>query len=159
MQGEDAMSQIGSKTEIQKYILASRYAVLNYVRRDLTPVSRAIGSFAPDGDDLFFSTGKESSKVAEIHINKRISFYFEHDNQVLENWKSVLLIGDAEPVSVGSSDYNKAIERLGAKSPRFRERVAKGDLDSAVIYRINTSEFEYLDRSKGYGPPLKISVI
>ena len=152
------MSQTENKTEIYKYILASRYALLNYVRHDLTPVSRAIGSFAPDGDDLFFSTGKESAKVQEINKNKRVSFYFEHDNQVQENWKSVLLIGDAEPVSVGSSDYNKAIERLGDKSPRFRERVAKGDLDSAVIYRINTSELEYLDRSKGYGPPLKISV-
>ena len=152
------MSQTENKTEIQKYILASRYALLNYVRHDLTPISRAIGSFAPDGDDLFFSTGKESSKVEEINKNKRVSFYFEHDNQVLEDWKSVLLIGDAEPVQVGSSDYNKAIDRLGAKSPRFRERVAKGDLDSALIYKINTREFEYLDRSKGYGPPLKISV-
>ena len=152
------MSQADNKSEIQQYILDSKYALLNYVRHDLTPVSRAIGSFAPDGDDLFFSTGKESSKVKEINNNKRVSFYFEHDNQVLENWKSVLLIGDAEPVSVGSFDYNKAIERLGAKSPRFRERVVKGDLESAVIYRINTSELEYLDRSKGYGPPLKISL-
>ena len=135
------MSQTENKTEIQKYILASRYALLNYVRHDLTPISRAIGSFAPDGDDLFFSTGKESSKVEEINKNKRVSFYFEHDNQVLEDWKSVLLIGDAEPVQVGSSDYNKAIDRLGAKSPRFRERVAKGDLDSALIYKINTREF------------------
>ena len=152
------MSQTENKTEIQKYILASRYALLNYVRQNLTPVSRAIGSFAPDGDDLFFSTGKESAKVEEINRNKRVSFYFEHDNQVLENWKSVLLIGDAEPVIVGSADYNKAIEHLSAKSPRFRERVAKGDLDSALIYRIKTSELEYLDRSKGYGPPLNISV-
>ena len=152
------MSQTENLPEIRTYILDSKYALLTYVRRDLTPVSRAIGSFAPDGDDLYFSTGKESSKVQEIKYNKRVSFYFEHDNQVLESWKSVLLIGDAEPVSAGSADYDKAIERLGAKSPRFRERVANGDLDSAVIYRINTRELEYLDRSKGYGPPLKISV-
>jgi len=153
------MSQAENHAEIQRYIQDSKYALLNYVRRDLTPVSRAIGSFALDGFDLFFSTGKETSKVQEIAHNKRVSFYFEHDNQVLERWKSVLLIGDAEQVSVGSVDYDKAIERLGAKSPRFRERVEKGDLDSAVIYRIKTRELEYLDRSKGYGPPQKISLI
>ncbi len=141
------MSQTDNKTEIQQYIRDSKYALLNYVRHDLTPISRAIGSFAPDGDDLFFSTGKESAKVQEINKNKRVSFYFEHDNQVLENWKSVLLIGDAEPISVSSIDYAKAVERLGAKSPRFKERVEKGELGTTAIYKINTSEIEYLDRS------------
>lgn len=149
------MSQTNNKSEIQKYILDSKYALLNYVRSDLTPVSRAIGSFAPDGDDLFFSTRQETSKVKEIEKNRRVSFYFEHDNQAPESWKSLLLIGDAEPVSVSSQDYEKAVERLGAKSPRFKERVEKGELDITVIYRIKTSEFQYLDRSKGYGPPLK----
>ncbi len=67
-----------------------------------------------------------------------------------------LLIGDAEPLTVGSNDYAKAIDRLGAKSPRFRERIAKGDLDSAIIYKVKTSELEYLDRSKGKGPAQKI---
>ena len=69
--------------------------------------------------------------MQEINKNKRVSFYFEHDNQVQENWKSVLLIGDAEPVSVGSSDYNKAIERLGecarhvilTRAPRADEEI------------------------------------
>ncbi|NTW48155.1 MAG: pyridoxamine 5'-phosphate oxidase family protein [Chlorobiales bacterium] len=152
------MSQAENKTEILKYILDSKYALLTYVRNDLTPVSRAMGSFAPDGDDLYFSTGKDTSKVQEIEKNKRVSFYFEHDNQAPESWKSVLLIGDAEQVSVGTTDYDKAVERMGAKSPRFRERISKGDLGSAAIYKINTSEFEYLDRSKGNGPARKIVI-
>ena len=57
------------------------------------------------------------------------------------------MIGDAEPVSVSSQDYEKAVERLGAKSPRFKERVEKGELGTTAIYRINTTELEYLDRS------------
>jgi pyridoxamine 5'-phosphate oxidase len=152
------MSKIEYQKEILKYILDSKYALLTYVRADRTPVSRAMGSFALDGDNLFFSTSKESAKVPEIENNNRVSFYFEHDNQVLESWKSVLLIGDAEQVSVGSLDYEKAIERLGNKSPRFRERVAKGDLGSAAIYRIQTNEFEYVDRSNGNAPTRKILV-
>ncbi len=150
------MSQTANKNEIQNYIVDSKYALLTYVRSDLSPISRTIGSYATDGENLFFSTGKESAKVDEIEKNKRVSFFFEHDNQAPESWKSLLLIGDAEPITVGSTDYEKAIERLGAKSPRFRERIAKGDLDSAIIYKVKTSELEYLDRSKGKGPAHKI---
>ena len=152
------MSHPENYSEILNYIQESKFALLTYVRSDLTPVSRAMGSFAPDGENLYFSTGKESAKVREIEKNKRVSFYFEHDNQTPENWKSVLLIGDAEQVNSASTDYATALERLGAKSPRFKERIVKGDLDSAVIYRLGTREVEYLDRSKGYGPPLKIVV-
>lgn len=152
------MSESENYAEIQKYILESKYALLNYVRSDLTPVSRAMGSFASDGENLYFSTGKETAKVPEIETHKRVSFYFEHDNQPPESWKSVLLIGDAHSLQTGTTEYSTALERLAAKSPRFRERVTKGDLDNAVIYRIDTREIEYLDRSKGYGAARKITV-
>ncbi|NTW68844.1 MAG: hypothetical protein HGB23_03220 [Chlorobiaceae bacterium] len=152
------MSNEENKKEILQYILDSKFALLNYVRQDLTPLSRAIGSFAPDGDDLYFSSSKESAKIGEIANNKRVSFYFEHDNQELENWKSLLLIGDAEPLSHGSSDFEKAVERIGARNPRFRERVANGDTANIVLYRISTRELEYLDRSKGNIPARKLVV-
>ena len=152
------MSHSEIQGEILKYILDAKYALLTYVRSDLSPISRTMGSFAPDGENLYFSTGKESSKVREIEKNKRVSFYFEHDNQAPESWKSLLLIGNAEQVSAGSTDYDQAVERLGAKSPRFRERIAKGDLGSAAIYRIRTSELEYFDRSHGNSPIRKIAV-
>lgn len=151
------MSREEHLAEILQYIVDSRYALLTYVRSDLTPISRTMGSFAPDGVDLFFSTGKATAKVPEIEKNRRTSFFFEHDNQAPEHWKSLLLIGDAEPLSAGSSDYDKAVERLAAKSPRFRERVEKKDLDSAAIFRINTRELEYVDRSKG-NSPTKITI-
>ncbi len=152
--GEKTMSQ----SEILQYILDAKHAQLTYVRSDLSPISRTIGSYAPDGEDLFFSTSKESAKVEEIEKNRRVSFFFEHENQAPESWKSLLLIGNAEQVTAGSTDYEKAVERLGAKSPRFRERIAKGDLESAAIYRIKTTELEYLDRSKGNGKLQKIVV-
>jgi len=152
------MSNEENKNEILQYILDSKFALLNYVRQDLTPLSRAIGSFAPDGDDLYFSSSKESAKIGAIAKHQRVSFYFEHDNQELESWKSLLLIGDAEPLAYGSSDFDKAVDRIGARNPRFRERVAKGDSVNIVLYRISTSELEYLDRSKGNIPTRKLVV-
>lgn len=144
--------------EIANYIQGSKYSLLTYLRSDLAPISRAMGSFAPDGVDLYFSTGKESAKVQELEKNRRVSFYFAHDNQSPESWKSVLLIGDVEPVQTGSENYDIALERLSAKSPRFRERIANGDIDGALIYKLVVREIEYLDRSKGYGPARKIVV-
>lgn len=141
--------------EILDYIAASKFGLLTYVRSDSAPISRAMGSFAPDGINLFFSTGADSAKVREIAGNGRVSFYFEQDGQAPENWKSVLLIGDAELLEGGDS-YGAAVNLLAAKSPRFRERVEKDELAGAAIYRINTREVQFLDRSKGYGPPTVI---
>lgn len=152
------MSDEQGYSEIVKYILDSKFGVLTYVRSDRAPVSRAMGSFALDGADLCFSTGRDTAKVVEIENNRRVSFYFEHDNQTPEKWRSVLLVGDAELLHSGSSAYQAAVDRLAAKSPRFRERVEKGDLESAAIYRINTRELQYLDRNKGAGPPQTIIV-
>lgn len=156
--GGMTMSDAAVQAEILQYILESKHAVLTYVRRDLAPVNRAMGSFAPLGNDLFFSTGKDTAKVAEIEHNKRVSFYFEHDNQAAEQWKSVLLIGKAEQVQTGGKDYDAAIQRLSAKSPKFRDRVAKGDLGNAAIYKVAVSELEFVDRSKGYGPPQRVLI-
>ena len=152
------MSAATAKDEILQYILESKYAALSYVRQDLAPVTRAMGSFAPHGNDLFFSTGKDTAKVREIGQHSRVSFYFEHDNQAAEAWKSVLLIGDAREVPAGGEDYHAALQSLSAKNPRFRERVAKGDLENAVIYKVTVTELEYLDRSKGYGTPRRILI-
>lgn len=143
--------------EILDYIVNSKFAVLTYVRNDLAPVSRAMGSFAPDGLDLVFSTRKEAAKVREISGNKRVSFFFEHDNQSPGAWKNVLLIGDAEQVAEGA-EFKKAVELLSAKSPRFRERAANGELSDTAIYKVRAKEIEYLDRTKGPGFIQKITL-
>lgn len=153
------MSETTTKAEILQYILESKHAVLTYLRRDLAPVTRAMGSFAPFGNAFFFSTGKDAAKVEEIGRNPRVSFYFQHENQKLEDWKSVLLIGEAEQVEPGGKGYDDAVRSLSAKSPRFRERVAGGDLGNAAIYKVAVRELQYLDRSKGYGPPQVLLIL
>lgn len=96
--------------------------------------------------------------MRKLEKHKRVSFYIEQANQTPDTWKSVLLIGDAEPLETGSADYATALLRLGAINPRFKERIEKGDLDSATVYKITTREIEYLDRSSGYAGVRKIAV-
>jgi len=145
------------KDEVLDYVTKSQFAVLNYVRADKAPVSRAMGSFVPSGLDLYFSSKKEAAKVKEIATNKRVSFFFEHENQELSAWKNVLFIGDAELVE-GGAELDKAVELLSARNPRFKERVAKGELPQTAIFRVKTREIEYLDRTKGQGFVKKLTV-
>jgi nitroimidazol reductase NimA-like FMN-containing flavoprotein (pyridoxamine 5'-phosphate oxidase superfamily) len=142
--------------EISDYIEKSKFAILTYVREDLAPVSRTMGSFAPDGLDLFFSTRKDAAKVAEITRNRQVSFFFEHDGQSPSEWRSVLLIGDSG-VAEGE-ELKKAVALLSARNPRFRERAAKGELADTLIFKINTKEVEFLDRSKGHGFVQKVDL-
>jgi pyridoxamine 5'-phosphate oxidase len=144
------MSQISWQSEVLDYITNTKFAILAYVREDKTPLLRSMGSFALSGFDLYFSSGKDTSKVTEIIKNPQVSFFFEHDNQNLEGWKSVLLLGRAELLIAGT-EYNNAIELLSNRNPRFKERVVKGELTSTAIFKLKTREIEYLDYSKGFG--------
>lgn len=144
-----------SYDHISDYIAGTRIAVLTYLREGVTPVARSMGSFAPEGLDLFFSTRREAAKVGEIGRKPRVSFFFEQAKQKPESWKNVLLIGDAHEVTE-SAELATAVASLSARNPRFRDRIAQGELASITIFRIRTREIEYLDWSRGFGYVEKI---
>ena len=138
------MGQEQWKQDVVRYIDKTRFAVLAYVRNDSAPLLRSMGSFVPSGLDLYFSTRKDAGKVKEIGDNGRISFLFEHDNQELNQWKSVLLVGAAVKVDSGE-ELTKAVDLLSNRNPRFKERVEKGELAGTQIFRLKTDEIEYLE--------------
>ena len=139
------------KRIITDYIGKTRVSALATVRADGAPVVRAIGGFAPDGLDVYFSTAKASAKAAQIAGDAPVSFYFQHDNQEIPTFKYVNLIGQARELNA-ESERQKAIGILSARSPRFKARAEKGELQDTVIYRVSPSEIKYLDFSKGQGP-------
>ena len=141
------MSQNDLLQETLAYAQNTRFATLNYVRQDNAPVSRAMGSFAFDGSKVVFSSQKEAAKVAAITSNKRISFFFEHDNQELASWKSVLAIGNAEIVEE-KQEKDRVAAILALRNPRFKERIDKDELDKVAIFSLKTDELQYLDRAK-----------
>ncbi|MFZ2948505.1 MAG: pyridoxamine 5'-phosphate oxidase family protein [Desulfuromonadaceae bacterium] len=143
--------------DVFSYIDKTRFAVLAYVRHDGTPLLRSIGSFVPNGLSLYFTTRKDAAKVKEISDRKRISFFFEHEGQELSAWKNLLLVGDAVKIDSGS-DFDDAVQLLSARNPRFKDRVAKGELPSTQIFRLNTEEIEFLDYGKGIGHVEKVTL-
>jgi pyridoxine/pyridoxamine 5'-phosphate oxidase len=134
-----------------EYIKQTRWATLTTMREDAAPVSRAMGSFAPDGLNIVFSTRKNAAKTRHIAKNSFVNFFFQHENQELTTFKNVALIGRAEEVA-GGSEYQRAVELLSARNPRFKVRAERGELSDTAIYLIRTTEIKYLDYANGIGP-------
>jgi general stress protein 26 len=138
------------KSEITGYANAARFANLAYIRHDGSPVLRTLGSFAVAGYDVIFSTKKEAAKVREISENNKVSFYFEHEGQQLPTWKSALFIGEAHKVE-DARELDWAVGILSDRNPRFKDRIAKGELPNIQLFKVNTRDIEYIDYSKGAG--------
>jgi general stress protein 26 len=150
------MSTQNPKDEIDEYIKDLPFVALAYVRADGTPVQRTLGSFVRHESSVFFSTRSDAAKVREIERNPRVSLLFEAENQQLSAWKNVLLIGKALPVTT-DSELKQATELLGARRPRFKERIEKEGLKNTRLFRFETEEIEFLDYAKGTGHREKIT--
>jgi len=138
------------KSEITDYVTATRFATLAYIRDDGSPVQRSFGSFAFSDYDVIFSTRKEAAKVRDISANNKVSFLFEHDNQELPKWRNALFIGKAYKIE-DARELDWAVGIMSERNPRFKERVEKGDLPNIQLFKIKTSDIEYIDYSKGLG--------
>lgn len=143
--------------EIDKYLDTVRFGLLAYVRSDGTPVSRRLGSFAKDGTRILFSTRVDAAKVREIQNQPRVSFLLEAEGQKLPEWKSALFLGKASALTEGP-ELQRAAEILGARNPRFKERISKEGLANTRIFAIHASEVDLVDFSKGFGHSEKVSV-
>ncbi len=146
------MSDHATIEEGRRYLCDAAFVVLNYVREDQTPIARSLGSFSLDGDDLFFSTAKDAAKVREIARHPRVSVFVEHDGQSLDGWKNLLLAGDAELIVPGAPEHARAVGLLSAKSPRFKDRVERGELGAVAVFRVRIREYQYLDFGRGRLP-------
>ena len=151
------MSTQNLKSEIDEYVNGVPFLALAYVRSDGTPVQRTLGSFVRHESTVFFPTRIDAAKVRDIESNPRVSLLFEAENQQLAAWKNVLLIGKALPVTT-DSELKQATELLGARRPRFKERIEKEGLKNTRLFRFEAEEIEFLDYAKGAGHREKISV-
>lgn len=143
------------KQNVHDYIALTRWAFLATVREDNTPAIRPIGSFAPvaPGDvDVYFSTPRDSAKARSIRKNARVNFYFQHEALDIASYKGVSLIGDAVEVVPQSPEYPQAVAILSARSPHFKARADKDELDGTALFRVKAGEVRFSDYSRGRGP-------
>ncbi|WP_043588291.1 pyridoxamine 5'-phosphate oxidase family protein [Geminisphaera colitermitum] len=143
------------KQTIHDYIALTRWAFLAIIRKDGSPTLRPIGSFTPvaiGSVDVYFSTPRDSEKVRSLRQNARVSFYFQHDALDIAAYKGVSLIGDALEIEPQTTEHPQAVAALSARSPHFKARVEKGELDVTAIFRVKALEVRFSDYARGRGP-------
>jgi pyridoxamine 5'-phosphate oxidase len=144
------MSDQELKQEIAQYVKDIPYGVLAYVRADGVPMQRTFGAFAFDQDDIVFSSQKAAAKVNAIANHPKVTFFLERMDQELNNWKSVLYIGEAALIE-DSKELALALSALAARSPFIKDMVEKNQTGNFSVFRLRTSAIEYVDYGKGFG--------
>lgn len=144
------MSDQELKQEIAQYVKDIPWGVLAYVSADGIPVQRTFGAFAFDQDDVIFSSHKAAAKVAAIVDHPKVSFFFERMDQELNKWKSVLYVGEAAPIE-DPEELTAAFAALSARSPFVKDLVERNATGDFRLFRLRTSQIEYLDYGQGFG--------
>jgi nitroimidazol reductase NimA-like FMN-containing flavoprotein (pyridoxamine 5'-phosphate oxidase superfamily) len=144
------MSKQTISTEIAEHVDKTPIGVLAYVRADRTPVQRTLGAFARLGDDIVFATGRRSAKVANLAERPRASFFVEPAGQEPPKWRSALFTGEVREVTCATK-RDAALAAVSARNAYIRERLAQNGGADFAIYRLETREIEWLDRTKGAG--------
>jgi nitroimidazol reductase NimA-like FMN-containing flavoprotein (pyridoxamine 5'-phosphate oxidase superfamily) len=114
------------------------------------PVVRSLGSWGIRGSTLYFSTSRASNKVTQLARDPRVSVQLLAEGQELSKLRNLVLNGSAKLLEGG--ERASAIEALGARNPRFKERADKGQLGDTAIYAVTPTQAKVLDFAKGLGP-------
>ncbi|HBC91672.1 MAG TPA: pyridoxamine 5'-phosphate oxidase family protein [Pelotomaculum sp.] len=144
-------SNKGILDNVKEYIGKTKWVILSTVTQENLPALRTLGSIVNDDLNIYFSTGKNTAKVAQIESNPFVTLLFQHEGQELATFINVTYTGKAEKVS-SEQELAKAIALLSNRSPRFKERAEKGQLDETAIFKVEPVRIKYLDYSQGIGP-------
>lgn len=139
-----------SKETIAQYLQETRYIELATVNEAQAPSIRTLGGFAPDGLEVYFSTGAATDKVKHIKANPQVAVLFQHENQTVPAFVNVAISGKANELTA-ENERKQAIAILSARSPKFKERAEKGELSGTVLFKITPEEIKVVDLSKGPG--------
>jgi nitroimidazol reductase NimA-like FMN-containing flavoprotein (pyridoxamine 5'-phosphate oxidase superfamily) len=138
------------KNEVEKYLTETKLIVLATVNENNAPSLRVLGAFGVDGYSFYYSTKGSAAKVKHTDKNPQVTALFQHENQDATQFINVSIQGKAVQLS-SKTEIDKAIEVIGSRSAKFKERVAKNGLDNNVLYRVDPQEVKVLDRRKGTG--------
>ena len=126
-------------------IQSKKGLIVNTIGLDGYPNTRIFYSQANDGYTVYFSSGTQATKVAEIAANPKVNAYYEDTSQELQTWKNVVIYGNAEPLVKDSAEYKKAVELISAKSANFKKRAEEGQLTGNTLFKIKPIRAKVLD--------------
>jgi len=140
--------------ELSDETLASLVSPVRFISlatlSDDGPVVRSLGSWGLARRTLYFSTGTASAKAAQLARDPRVSIQLLAEGQELAALRNVVVDGTAR-VLVHDDERASAIEIIGQRNPRFRERARSGLLGENTVYAVDPLRIKVLDFSRGAG--------
>jgi nitroimidazol reductase NimA-like FMN-containing flavoprotein (pyridoxamine 5'-phosphate oxidase superfamily) len=114
------------------------------------PVVRSLGSWGLEGQTVYFSTARTSDKVSQLAGDPRVSLQLLEEGQEIGTLRNLVVDGSAKELR-SDDERAPAIDTIGKRNPRFKERAAKGELGGNAIFAVKASKIKILDFSKGPG--------
>ena len=94
------------------------------------------------GDKIYFGSGKEAGKVANLQKNPRIAITIDLYSDDWSQLKGILVHGTAALVERGPR-FKQARDRLYEKYPQYREEAALATSDSVIVEVTPTKVFTW----------------
>jgi len=147
------------KDKIQKILQAHDLLRLGTLDMDGFPNVRSV-DFAHDPEDvskLYFTTFKETSKVAELKKDNRVYVVVDKSADSIQALSQIQYIrGTGEAFEVSTpEEMQKAMGLLLTKYPFLKD--LPGDPSMMSVYRIELNEVKVTDNSLGFGHVDKVT--
>jgi general stress protein 26 len=133
--------------EAGTYIKSAPYPLLVTVGEEDKPYARYIGPVVTDGLDVLFVTRIDSHKVKHIGLHPSVILYFQNADQTPKKFRSVAVSGKAHRIS-DEIDFNNALDKLGQKSPEYKNYIDKDGPLIWAIYQVTAVTLQYTDFAK-----------
>ncbi len=124
--------------KVPEYLNQTKFIILATINHEV-PAVRTLASFASEGLTTYFSTGKSTAKVEQIHANPKVTVLFQHENQDLASYVNVSIVGTANQITA-KEEVDKAIKLIADRSPNFKARAENGELVNNIFGRRPRSE-------------------
>jgi nitroimidazol reductase NimA-like FMN-containing flavoprotein (pyridoxamine 5'-phosphate oxidase superfamily) len=135
--------------EISKKILTlldqHRVMTITTLRPDGWPQATTVG-YANDGLTIYFASGPDSQKAANLARDDRVSLTIDHDTPQVMEITGLSMAAHARPV-VDPAEASKALYMLRLKYPELPVPMP----EDVTIFRVRPTVISVLDYSKGFG--------
>jgi nitroimidazol reductase NimA-like FMN-containing flavoprotein (pyridoxamine 5'-phosphate oxidase superfamily) len=115
------------------------------LRPDGWPQATTVG-YANDGLTIYFASGPDSQKAANLARDDRVSLTIDHDTPQVMEITGLSMAAHARPV-VDPAEASKAFHTLRLKYPQLPVPMP----EDVTIFRVRPTVISVLDYSKGFG--------
>lgn len=131
-----------SEEKIKDYLKMSQTIILATTNKDGAPDLRTLGGYGLSEYVIYFSTIKDSHKVAQLNSKKDVAVLIQHENQYISKFFNVTIYGEAVLLE-NDQEFEYGKNLILARKPSLKIRK-----DTHFIFKIIPKKLKVLDFSE-----------